>query len=44
MGAAFGEAVRSGRNAYLAGLGRVLAQGAEASSPEAGALTGFLRK
>lgn len=38
MGSAFGEAVRAGRRAYLAGTGRVLADGAEASSP----LTGFL--
>ena len=44
MGAAFGEAVRSGRNACLAGLGRVLSRGAEASSPEEGTLTGFLKK
>ncbi|MDL2307467.1 thiazole synthase [Desulfovibrio sp. OttesenSCG-928-C06] len=43
MGAAFGEAVRAGRNAYLAGLGRVLGKGAEASSPEEGTLTGFLK-
>ncbi len=38
MAAAFGEAVRAGRRAYLAGLGRVLQEGASASSP----LTGFL--
>lgn len=44
MGAAFGEAVRAGRNAYLSGLGRVLGSGAEASSPEDGALTGFLKR
>ncbi len=37
MARAFGQAIESGRNAYLAGLGRVLNQ-AEASSP----LTGFL--
>ena len=37
MARAFGQAIESGRNAYLAGLGRVLTQ-AEASSP----LTGFL--
>lgn len=37
MARAFGEAVRAGRAAYLAGLGRVLEHG-EASSP----LTGFL--
>lgn len=33
MGQAFGEAIRAGRAAYLAGLGRVLPRGAEASSP-----------
>lgn len=38
MAAAFGEAVHAGRRAYLAGLGRVLSDGASASSP----LTGFL--
>lgn len=37
MAKAFGQAIASGRNAYLAGLGRVLTHG-EASSP----LTGFL--
>jgi len=37
MARAFGLAIESGRNAYLAGLGRVLTE-AEASSP----LTGFL--
>lgn len=50
MGRAFGEAVRAGRAAYLAGLGRVLPRGAEASSPLEGGLddpgenrlTGFL--
>ena len=42
MGAAFGEAVRAGRRAYLAGLGRVLPDGAEASSPDDAILTGFL--
>ena len=42
MAAAFAQAVQAGRNAYLAGLGRVLAAGGEASSPEAGKLTGFL--
>lgn len=50
MGRAFGEAVRAGRSAYLAGLGRVLPRGAEASSPLEGglgapgenSLTGFL--
>lgn len=41
MGKAFGEAVRAGRAAYLAGLGRVLARGSEASSPAEG-LTSFL--
>jgi thiazole synthase len=44
MGAAFGQAVRAGRGAYLAGLGRVLESGAEASSPESRSLTGFLKK
>ena len=41
MARAFGEAVRAGRNAWLAGAGfvRGMAGGAEASSP----LTGFLR-
>lgn len=38
MAEAFGEAIRAGRRAYLAGLGRVLDHGASASSP----LTGFL--
>lgn len=38
MAAAFKQAVEAGRAAYLAGLGRVLEQGAAASSP----LTGFL--
>ena len=43
MGRAFGEAVRAGRAAYLAGLGRVLARGAaEPSSPTENTLTGFL--
>ncbi|MDL2321612.1 thiazole synthase [Desulfosarcina sp. OttesenSCG-928-B08] len=42
MGRAFGKAVRAGRTGYLAGLGRVLPRGAEASSPEEGHLTGFL--
>lgn len=42
MGRAFGQAVRAGREAFLAGLGAVRARGAGAvaSSP----LTGFLRK
>lgn len=44
MGAAFGEAVRAGRKAYMAGLGRVLPRGAEASSPQEESLTGFLRR
>ncbi len=39
MASAFGEAVEAGREAYLAGLGRVLTRGASASDP----LTGFLR-
>lgn len=41
MGKAFGEAVKAGREAFLAGAGAVRgrAEGAEASSP----LTGFLR-
>jgi len=39
MAMAFGMAVKSGRHAYLSGLGRV-AESASASSP----LTGFLRK
>lgn len=39
MAAAFGQAVRAGRRAYRAGLGRVLTRGAAASDP----LTGFLR-
>lgn len=39
MASAFGKAVETGREAYLAGLGRVLTRGASASDP----LTGFLR-
>ena len=39
MASAFGKAVEAGREAYLAGLGRVLTRGACASDP----LTGFLR-
>lgn len=39
MAAAFGAAVEAGRKSYLAGMGRVLTRGAEASDP----LTGFLR-
>lgn len=42
MAAAFARAVAAGRAAYRAGLGRVLDSGGEASSPEEGALTGFL--
>lgn len=38
MAKAFKDAIISGRNAYLSGLGRVLQDGASASSP----LTGFL--
>ena len=38
MAKAFSEAIKAGRHAYLAGLGRVLDNHAEASSP----LTGFL--
>ncbi|MEG1608795.1 MAG: thiazole synthase [Clostridia bacterium] len=38
MARAFKDAIISGRNAYLAGLGRILVKHAEASSP----LTGFL--
>ena len=39
MAKAFKDAIRAGRNAYRAGLGRVLVRGAAASDP----LTGFLR-
>lgn len=39
MAAAFSDAVKSGRKAYLSGLGRVLSRGGEASD----SLTGFLR-
>ena len=42
MAAAFGKAVEAGRQAFLAGAGRVLLTGAEASSPTQGRLTGFL--
>lgn len=42
MASAFGRAVRAGRQAYLAGAGRVLHSGAEASSPQEGLLTAFL--
>ncbi len=40
MAEAFALAVKAGRKAYLAGLGRVIAEGASASSP----LTGFLHE
>lgn len=40
MAKAFRQAIEAGRNAYLAGLGRVLANKGEASSP----LTGFLHE
>ncbi len=39
MASAFRQAIKAGRKAYLAGLGRVLTRGASASDP----LTGFLR-
>lgn len=39
MASALGDAIRAGRKAYLAGTGRVLERGAEASDP----LLGFLR-
>ena len=39
MAAAFKKAIEAGREAYLTGLGRVLARGGSASDP----LTGFLR-
>lgn len=39
MASAFKNAIEAGRNAYLAGIGRVLSRGASASDP----LTGFLR-
>lgn len=39
MAEAFKSAIEAGRNAYLAGLGRVMDKGGSASSP----LTGFLR-
>ena len=39
MAGAFKKAIQAGREAYLAGLGRVLSKGAAASSP----LTGFLQ-
>ena len=42
MAAAFGRAVTAGRQAFLAGTGRVLPTGGEASSPQGGTLTGFL--
>lgn len=40
MAKAFGDAIHAGRQAYLAGFGRILNQGASASSP----LTGFLHE
>jgi thiazole synthase len=40
MAGAFDLAVRAGRQAYLAGLGRVIQSNASASSP----LTGFLHE
>lgn len=40
MAEAFSKAIEAGRTAYLAGMGRVLTKGADASSP----LTGFLRE
>ena len=40
MASAFKSAIEAGRNAYLAGLGRVLERGASASDP----LTGLLRE
>lgn len=39
MATAFSNAIKAGREAYLAGLGRVLTRGAESMDP----LTGFLR-
>ena len=39
MAGAFKKAIEAGREAYLAGPGRVLEKGGDASSP----LTGFLR-
>ncbi|SBV94974.1 thiamin biosynthesis ThiGH complex subunit [uncultured delta proteobacterium] len=42
MAKAFGEAVAAGRAAFRAGLGRVLENGAAASSPDDAHLTGFL--
>jgi thiazole synthase len=44
MARAFGRAVAAGREACLAGPGRVLERGASASSPAEGALTEFLRE
>ena len=40
MAAAFKNAINAGREAYLAGLGRVKKNGASASSP----LTGYLHE
>lgn len=42
MATAFRDAVRAGREAYMAGLGAEVTGRAVASSPEAGTLTGFL--
>ena len=42
MAKAFGTAVAAGRTAYCAGMGRVLHEGASASSPQEESLTGFL--
>ena len=42
MANAFKMAVISGRKAYLAGIGRILENGAAASSPEKGLLTGVI--
>ena len=39
MAEAFAQAIKAGREAYLAGLGRIVKEGASASSP----LTGYLR-
>ncbi len=44
MARAFGLAVKAGRDAFLAGPGRVLSSGSAASSPEEGSLTGFLNR
>ena len=39
MASAFKDGINAGRKAFLAGLGRVLSRGGDASDP----LTGFLR-